>query len=90
MRSNTKLKENLQDFIEERLNESKSMVVKNKDYKKIEDKKITLLNTIKEKLQDEKLIEEYRNIEFDVYQIQLQQAYLTGLIDSTIINNNSL
>lgn len=88
MKNNTNLKENLQDFIEERLNESYTKIVDTKEYKALSNKNTKAINNIADKIKDTKLIEEYKKTEYDMYEMQLQQAYLTGFKDSIIILNH--
>lgn len=90
MENKTNLKENLQDFIEERLNESYTNIVHTKEYKEISNKNTKLIESITDKAKDNKLIEEYKKTEYDMYEMQLQQAYLTGFKDSNIIFNNKV
>lgn len=90
MKNNSNLKENLQDFIEERLNESYTNIVHTKEYKEISNKNANLMESITDKAKDNNLIEEYKKTEYDMYEMQLQQAYLTGFKDSNIIFNNQI
>ncbi len=88
MKNNTNLKENLQDFIEERLNESYTNIAYTKEYKAISNKNSNIMEKMTDKIKDNKLIEEYKKTEYDMYEMQLQQAYLIGFKDSNIIFNN--
>ncbi len=88
MKNSTNLKENLQDFIEERLNESYTNIAYTKEYKAISNKNANIMEKITDKIKDNKLIEEYKKTEYDMYEMQLQQAYLTGIRDSNIILYN--
>ncbi len=88
MKNNTNLKENLQDFIEERLQESYENLVHTKEYKEILNKNTKLMESITDKANDNELIERYKKTEYDLYTVQLQQAYLTGFRDSNIILYN--
>lgn len=90
MKNVKKLKENLQDFIEERLNESYSNIAGNKNYKEIASKNSSLMDNILKKVNDIKLIDEYKKSELDMYEMQLQQAYITGFKDSVIILKSEL
>lgn len=90
MENKTNLKENLQDFIEERLNENYTNIVHTKEYKEISNKNTKLIESITDKAKDNKLIEEYKKTEYDMYELQLIQAYLTGFKDSNIIFNNKV
>ena len=90
MKNNTNLKENLQDFIEERIQESYSKVSNKKDYKEQYQRFKELEESFIEKLQDKTMIENYynfRDIRMDLDTRELQEAYLIGFKDSIIINN---
>lgn len=90
MENNTNLKENLQNFIEERLNESYTNIVNTREYREISNENANLIKKIMNKAKDNKLIEEYKKTEYDMYERQLQQAYLTGFRDSNIIFNKQI
>lgn len=90
MENKTNLKENLQDFIEERLNESYANIVHTKEYKEISNKNSKLIESITNKAKDNKLIGEYKKTEYDMYEMQLRQAYLTGFRDSTMIHHKNI
>ncbi len=90
MKNKTNLQENLQDFIEERLNESYTNILHTKEYKNISSKNNILMDKITDKTKDNNLIEKYKKTEYDMYEMQLMQAYLTGFKDSNIIFNNSI
>ena len=66
MENKTNLKENLQDFIEERLNESYTNIVHTKEYKEISNKNTKLIESITDKAKDNKLIEQYKKTEYDM------------------------
>lgn len=90
MKNNTNLKENLQDFIEERIQESYSKVSNKKDYKEQYQRFKKLEESFIEKLQDKTMIENYynfRDIRMDLDNRELQEAYLIGFKDSILINN---
>lgn len=90
MKTNTNLKKNLQDFIEERIQESYSKVSNKKDYKEQYQRFKELEESFIEKLQDKTMIESYynfRDIRMDLDTRELQEAYLIGFKDSIIINN---
>ena len=90
MKNNTNLKENLQDFIEERIQESYSKVSNKKDYKEQYQRFKELEESFIEKLQDKTMIENYynfRDIRMDLDNRELQEAYLIGFKDSILINN---
>lgn len=89
MKTNTNLKENLQDFIEERLNESYKNIAHTREYKEITNKHFEIFEKVKETLKDNiDLLEKYEEAEANLYYIQLKQAYLTGFKDSNCIFNN--
>lgn len=48
------------------------------------------MESIADKIKDTEVIEEYKKTEYDMYEMQLQQAYLTGFKDSNIILNNQI
>lgn len=90
MKTNTNLKENLQDFIEERIQESYSKVSNKKDYKEQYQRFRELEESFIEKLQDKTMIESYyyfRDIRMDLDTKELKEVYLIGFKDSIIINN---
>lgn len=77
----TTLKENINDFIEERINESYTNLNKQGKYKKIKDSYYNAFENIINKLKDEELWEEYEKQEIDMYDMQIQEAYKTGFTD---------
>ena len=90
MKFNTNLKEDLQEFIEERLQESYSKVSNKKDYKEKYNQYKELEKDFIEKLQDKNMVENYyifRDIRMDLDTKELQEAYLIGFKDSIKINN---
>ena len=87
MENKTNLKENLQDFIDERLNESYTNIVHTKEYKEISTKNANIMEQIINKTKNNELVEEYKKTEYDMYDMQLRQAYLTGFYDSNLILN---
>lgn len=91
MKNSTNLQENLQDFIEERMQESYSIVTNKKNYQEQFNKYKLLEKEFINKLKDENMIENYhdfRNIRMDLNAQELQEAYLLGFRDSTIIYNH--
>lgn len=90
MKNNSNLKENLQDFIEERLNESYTNIAQTKEYKEISNKNTNIMEQIGNTIKSSELIEAYKKTEYDMYDIQLKQAYLTGFKDSNIILNKTI
>ncbi len=88
MKNNSNLKENLQDFIEERLNESYTNILHTQEYKEMSNKYLETLKNLKEALnQNTEILQKYEEAEADLYYMQLKQAYLTGFKDSNIIFN---
>lgn len=61
-----------------------------KEYKEISSQNTNLMESIADKIKDTEVIEEYKKTEYDMYEMQLQQAYLTGFKDSNIILNNQI
>lgn len=91
MKNNSNLKENLQDFIEERLNESYTNIAQTKEYKEISNNHFEVFATLKDELKNyTNLLEKYEELEADLYYMQLKQAYLTGFKDSNIILNKTI
>lgn len=89
MKNNSNLKENLQDFIEERLNESYTNLLHTKEYKKISNKHLEAFKNLKNEIENNTdILEKYEEAEANLYYMQLKQAYLTGFKDSNIIFNN--
>lgn len=89
MKNNSNLKENLQDFIEERLNESYTNLSHTKEYKEISKKHFETFKNLKDELKNNTdILEKYEEAEANLYYMQLKQAYLTGFKDSNIIFNN--
>ena len=86
MKNYFELKDNLYDFIEERLHESYSNLNKKKEYKEIQNKYIDFLQKIEKELSNNvELVEDFTSSEADLYTMQLQEAYKTGLKDSIYI-----
>lgn len=90
MENNTNLKKNLQDFIEERINGSYTNIANTKEYRELLNKNSNLMESIINKVKNNELVEEYKETEYDMHEIQLEQAYLTGFRDSTIIFSNKV
>ena len=89
MSTNT-LKENLQDFITERLNQSYAQIVGNKSYSKIADQNFKLFTEIENAIQNTDITEKYKETQFDMYTMQLEEAYKIGFRDSAkvFLNKN--
>lgn len=83
MKNNTNFSNNVYDFIEERINESYTILNKNKEYKQIQDKYIKSLTDIRSNLSNNvEMLEEHASNEADLYTMQLQEAYKIGFKDS--------
>ncbi len=81
--NNHSLKQNVCNFIDERLQESYLKIVKNMEYKTLENEYKSKFDEINRELpKKKKLIDEYKASEYDLYNMQLQQAYKTGFVDS--------
>ena len=80
-----KVKIFLNDFIEERLEESYQEILKKEYYKKIIKKYEQLLNEITANISNKKLVQDFKEAEIDAYTIQLIKAYKKGFEDSLII-----
>lgn len=77
----------LNDFIEERLEESYQEILKNDYYKKIIREYEQLFEEISENIIDKKLVQNFKEAEIDAYTIQLIKAYKKGFEDSIVILN---
>lgn len=76
------LKEDVQDFITERLNQSYAQIARNKSYSKIADQHFKLFTEIENAISNADITEKYKEIQFDMYTMQLEEAYKTGFRDS--------
>lgn len=85
MENEDALQMNIDEFVEERLQESYKNISNNEHYKKILKKYYSLFDNIISLVNNEGITEKYREAEFDVYAIQLKEAYKTGFYDSTSI-----
>lgn len=77
----------LNDFIEERLEESYQEILKNDYYKKIIREYEQLFEEISKNIIDKKLVQNFKEAEIDAYTIQLIKAYKKGFEDSIVILN---
>ena len=75
----------LNDFIEERLEESYQEILKKDYYKKLIKKYEQLLDEITANINNKKLMQDFKEAEIDAYTIQLIKAYKKGFEDSMII-----
>lgn len=86
MKDNTTFKNNVYDFIDERLNESWTKLNKDKEYKEKQYKYRKSLEELEEKLSDNIiLVEDHTENEVELYTMQLHEAYKTGFRDSVQI-----
>ena len=86
---NNKLKELLIDFIEERLQVSYERLLKQSNNKKVINKHLELFDKLSASIQDNTLLENYREAEIDAYELQIIEAYKMGFKDSiSILNKN--
>lgn len=77
----------LNDFIEERLEESYQEILKKDYYKKLIKKYEQLLDEITANISNKKLMQDFKEAEIDAYTIQLIKAYKKGFEDSIVILN---
>lgn len=84
---NNELKELLIDFVEERLQISYERLLKQSNNKKVIDKHLELFDKLSSSLQNNKLLENYREAEIDAYELQIIEAYKMGFKDSINILN---
>ncbi len=83
--------ENLQCFIEERLDESYTNLIHTKEYEKINQDYFKVFNKLKRVLKNDiSLLENYEELKSILYYMQLKQAYLKGFQDSNIILNKTI
>lgn len=83
----TNLQEDLQDFIDERLNEIYATLTKDTEYSEKKKECDSLIEKLNSNFNKE-LFELYRDKNNSMQYIELKQAYLTGFKDSNIIFNN--
>lgn len=74
--------EDVEDFIEERLNQSYSDLKNNSEYVKLEKDYDAIFKKLTENIEENKIVEEYEKIKIDMYEMQLKQAYRSGFKDS--------
>ena len=75
------LLEDVEDFIEERLNQSYSDLKNNKEYVKLEIDYDDIFKKLTENIEEKKIVEAYEKIKIDMYEMQLKQAYRSGFKD---------
>lgn len=76
------LLEDVEEFIEERLNQSYSDLKNNSEYVKLEKDYDDIFKKLTENIEEKKIVEEYEKIKIDMYEMQLKQAYRSGFKDS--------
>ena len=76
------LLEDVEEFIEERLNQSYSDLKNNSEYVKLEEEYDAIFKKLTENIEENKIVEEYEKIKIDMYEMQLKQAYRSGFKDS--------
>lgn len=81
MEKNT-LTDNVNEFIQERINESYSKIMYRPEYRKVSEESSRLWKEIEDKINNEKLTDIYKSTQMDMYWIQLEEAYKIGFIDS--------
>ena len=84
---NNELKELLIDFIEERLQVSYERLLKQSNNKKVINKHLELFDKLSASIQNDTLLENYREAEIDAYELQIIEAYKMGFKDSINILN---
>lgn len=88
MYKNNNLKANIDNFIEERIQESYENLSNIKEYNKTLKNYYDLFNKIEMLVKNNELTEKYKEAEYDVYMLQLEEAYKIGFKDSTLIFMN--
>lgn len=84
------LKENIYNFIDERLNESYNNLIKNKEYRQIEQNYSKSFKEIGNCIKNNEIIEKYEKNRNEMYDIQSQEAYKTGFMDAIMIFFNNI
>lgn len=93
MEDNIKFKQDLEDFIRDRIEESYTIVSNKKKYQELNNKCKKLETKFIEELQikDKKeFYQKIRDVRMELDYQELQEVYLIGFRDSTKINNNNL
>lgn len=93
MENNIKFKQDLEDFIRDRIEESYSIISNKKDYQELNSECKKLETEFIETLQNEDkrtFYQKIRDIRMELDYQELQEAYLIGFRDSTKIYNNNL
>ena len=93
MKKHSNLKENIKDFIEERIKESYSLIANNRNYEEKYNIYKEMESKFLEKLNNKDLVDNYynfRDIRMDLDSQELQEAYIIGFRDSVVIHNKEL
>ena len=89
MRKINKLKVNVNDFIEERIQASYEKVLSTEKYKKLAKRYYELFPKIECIVNNAELTEEYKEAETEIYMLQIEEAYKTEFKDSINIFLNT-
>ena len=82
MRNKAKLQINVEEFIEKRIQESYEKIQQRHDYQKIDNQYFQLFQKVKKELiYNQDLLEQYETLLAEMYEIQLKEAYCTGIND---------
>ena len=81
MKSKSKLKEHIECFIDERLEENRSNALCNKEFRKLSNEYLELYDKIEAEINNEKVTDKYKNIELNLKRIELQEMYKMGVKD---------
>lgn len=82
MKNKSKLKNHIDNFIDERLEENRNNILCNKEVRKLANEYLNLFDKIETGMNNEKLTDEYKTIELNLKRIELQEAYKLGAKDS--------
>lgn len=82
MKNKSKLKNHIDNFIDERLEENRCNILCNKEVRKLANEYLNLFDKIEMGINNEKLTDEYKTIELNLKRIELQEAYKLGAKDS--------
>ncbi len=82
MKNNETLQISINTFLEERLQESYQNVQQRHNYKEIEHQYYDVFQNVKNELiHKEELLEQYETLLAQMYEVQLKEAYCTGIND---------
>lgn len=85
METNNKLLTDINEFIEERLQESYKKILHKDKYKEILKNYYNLFHKVEAIVNNAKITDDYKEAEIDAYTIQLKEAYKIGFYDSAAI-----